>query len=201
MRPCVPAVTFMGSGPCWHQLPPSQSSLPGALCLLPSSPLFQLPPASSSFLESRPGVLAGGASSEHLQGSRISLNIHLEDSASRSGTIPSLSCCGWTDVRDLSHKGLIANQDPLSFLLFRWCFSCWAGPLLQPHPLLLLLHAEQHSPWTSLRSRGISGPDTTVGILNSCGRNSAFDGPISCPTLTLLQDYISQKALHPAESM
>ena len=152
---CGPAAlqsAFTGSGPCWHQSLLSQNSLPGALCLLLSSPLFQLSLASSSFLESRPGLLAGGASSEHLQGSWVSLNIHLEDSASRSGTILSLSCCGWTDVRDLSHKGLTAHQDPLSFLLFRWCFSRWASPLLQPHPLLLLLHAEQHSPWTSLRS-------------------------------------------------
>lgn len=150
--PAAPQSAFTGSGPCWHQSLLSQNSLPDALCLLLSSPLFQLPLASSSFLESRPGLLAGGAFSEHLQGSWVSLNIHPEDSASPSGTILSLSCCGWTDVRDLSHKGLITNQDPLSFLLFRWCFSRWAGPLLQPHPLLLLLHAEQHSPWTSLRS-------------------------------------------------
>lgn len=99
-------VVFDLPGPCVFFSPPFFSLV------------FQLPFALSFFLESRPGLLAGVASSCHLQGYWVSLNIHLEDSASYSGTILSLSCCGWTDVRDLSHMGLGCKSEH-SLLLFR----------------------------------------------------------------------------------
>ena len=151
--------------------------------------LSQLPLASSSFLEDSWLMWPPLDIS-----SWVSLDIPLEDSASCSGTILSLSCHGWIDVMDSNHMGLDCKSAPPSFYLFAGV-SHTGTAHLSPSCC-----SHMH---TSLPSNlEVFQVLTGLRPFEQCDRDNATDSPIPFPTpLRPQEDYISQRPLHPGEPM